>query len=495
MSTPPGTKWFRSFYWRIAVSFVGLLLVAVTAQSVVYRAQVSDADEGFRRQTPNNRAALVAAGLSAALAADASLDPAAYLTGAYGREPWRVFAVMTDGRIGGNAPEPLSSDIRRSAEAALRGAGIGGSESPPNLPYPVVMLPIVVAGHLRGMVVLPPAPVSVARDVGRWLSIPTLLVLFAAVVLGAAIVFGPARRRLAALEDAAIRLGAGDGTARAPESGEDEIARVARAFNAMAADLAARSEALETSDRLRRQMLADVSHELKTPLAAMLGYIETLRMSDVDTERHRRTRYLETVERETRRLARIVRDLVDLARYENGVVVLEPRVFAIERLFDHVVRRYEAESASRRVSTAIHVDPQADQAVADPDRLEQAVDNLYVNALRHTPPGGTIDLRATTGGGAIAIAVVDTGTGIEAAHVPHVFDRFYKADASRAAVSDGSGLGLSIVKAIAVQHGGSVALSSEPGRTEFRIVLPQRADRRPADTPEPPATESQHLHG
>jgi signal transduction histidine kinase len=326
------------------------------------------------------------------------------------------------------------------------------------------------------MAVLPPLPPGgpVTRDLGRILSVPGTLLLIVATTLAAVIIFGPARRRLAALEAATVRLGAGDLSARAPESGGDEVARVATAFNRMAQELAVRDEALRTMDRLRRQMLADVSHELKTPLTAMLGYVETLHMADVALDDATRDRYFETLERETRRLDRIVRDLLDLARLENGIGPLDARVFTIARVFEHVIQRHEQESHSRDIAVRVAIDDQADQVTADPDRIEQAVENLFANALRHTSSGGVIELAARAEGESIVLSVVDSGAGIAAEHVPYVFDRFYKADAARKHNAGGSGLGLSITKAIVQRHGGSIHVDSVPGRTAFTIVLPHQ---------------------
>ena len=139
------------------------------------------------------------------------------------------------------------------------------------------------------MVVLPPAPPPspIARDVGRMLSLPGTALSILSTAVAALFIFRPAKSRLEELEQATERLGAGDLTARAPERGADEIAHVALGFNRMAGELARRDEALRTSDRLRRQMLADVSHELKTPLTAMRGYVETLRMTDVTLDASR----------------------------------------------------------------------------------------------------------------------------------------------------------------------------------------------------------------
>jgi signal transduction histidine kinase len=313
------------------------------------------------------------------------------------------------------------------------------------------------------------------REVGRVLSVPGGLVLAIVTALAALFVFRPARQRLRALEEATARLGAGDLSARAPERGGDEIARVAQAFNRMASELAVREEALRASDRLRRQMLADVSHELNTPLTAMRGYLETLHMADVALDAPTRERYLQTVEMETRRLERMVKDLLDLARHENAAVELDIRTFAVGRLFNHVALRHEAETTSRNIRVQVEVDERADQIVGDPDRLEQVIENLVANALRHTPDGGTIELRATCDGETAALAVVDSGEGIPREHLARVFERFYKVDASRYSIAGGSGLGLSIAKAIVERHGGTIGVTSEPGRTEFRIALPNQS--------------------
>jgi two-component system, OmpR family, sensor kinase len=306
-------------------------------------------------------------------------------------------------------------------------------------------------------------------------SLPGALLLVTAAILVAAVIFSPARRRLQALESAAERLGAGDLTARAPARGADEIARVARAFNTMASELSSRDEALRTSDRLRRQMVADVSHELKTPLTSMRGYVETLRIRDLALSSSQRSQYLDTIERETRRLERIVKDLLDIARIESDAIPLNQRDFATERMFRHVVDRHQAEADSRHVQLAITVEDSADQLFGDPDRLEQVVDNLVANAIRHAAARGRVELRAHVTPDGATLAVIDDGVGIAAEHLPHIFDRVYKVDAARASGPSGSGLGLSIARAIVERHGGTIHVESRPGRTVFTVRLPQPA--------------------
>jgi two-component system OmpR family sensor kinase len=466
-------RWYRSFYFRIGFSFVVFVVAVLAAQGAIF-SYVMTRRGAFPPRPPNTVAAIVAADVGAALAHSARIDLQEFVDREYPKiQP--VYLVMKDGRIVANRREPLAENLRRAASALLGSDSFAPGQEP-RFEGPVVMAPIQVGGTLRGMVVLPPRPTGspLVRDVGRLLSIPGTVLLAIATIVATGFIFAPARRRLKALEAAANRLGAGDVTARAPETGGDEIAHVARAFNRMAVELMARDEALRTVDRLRRQMLADVSHELKTPLTAMCGYLETLQMSHIELDAPTRDRYFQTLQRETRRLDHIVQDLVDLARLENGVGPLDVRVFALERLFGHVVQRHDQDARARQIGMRVSITPEADQVLGDPDRLEQVVENLVANALRYTPSGGHIELSGRAEGDAIVLTVADSGTGIAPEHLRHVFERFYKVDAARTRDTNGSGLGLSIAKAIVDRHQGSIQVTSVPGRTAFTVVLPRQ---------------------
>ena len=333
--------------------------------------------------------------------------------------------------------------------------------------------PIVANGKLAGLVVVPPQP-PFTFLLTRYA--PTLLSVAAATlvmggVLAALVIFGPTRRRLKAVEDAARRLGAGDLTARAPATGDDEVAAVASAFNAMAQDLAARTDALVTADRLRRQLLADVSHELNTPVTAMRGYIETLSMPELQLDPATRARYLSIVGDETARLERLIGDLLDLARLDGGGVTLRIEPIPVAELFSRVVARHERSAESADVAIDTTIEPGAETVSGDRTRLEQALQNLAANALRYAPRGSRVRLESKNDGGAIALLVSDEGPGIPPEHQDRVFDRFYKVDESRMAQTGagGSGLGLSIVKAIVERHGARISVDSHPGRTVFEI--------------------------
>jgi signal transduction histidine kinase len=224
-----------------------------------------------------------------------------------------------------------------------------------------------------------------------------------------------------------------------------------------------------------------VSHELNTPVTAMRGYLETLRMPDFPLDDATRARYIGIVHDETTRLEGIIKDLLELARVEGGGGKIAMSRVALAELFERVAARHERAAHEAGVTLSRVIEPGAETIHADRDRLEQALQNLAANALRYAPAGSTIELRGRPHRTSqafgleksdVIITVSDEGPGIPPEHLPHVFDRFYKAENSRTQDgSGGSGLGLSIVKAIVERHGGTVSVRSEPGRTVFELVI------------------------
>ncbi|MBI2189222.1 MAG: HAMP domain-containing histidine kinase [Acidobacteria bacterium] len=501
MSRP---AWYRSLYWRVALGLVAFLALMLAAQAAVFIWATDRMAESMPVRNPQRLAAIIASDISAALGNTPALDVQQYVREHYGNVYQTFLVVMSSGTTASNRDDPpmelaaaLHAELERRAQLAERRlAGRGEGEPPrrgPGLLGPQERLrilradgpraniaPIVAGNALAGLVAVLPGrpPLSrVARDLGPTLALVGGSVLAVGVGLIAFVVFGPVRRRLRQVQAATERLGQGDLGARVPEGGGDEVAALARSFNLMAGELAARAEALQASDRVRRQLLADVSHELMTPLTAMRGYLETLAMAELTLDPPTRERYLRIVDEETRRLERIIGDLLDLARLEGGGSSLRREPVDTRTLFERVALRHERELAARGIRLVTRVDPAAAPVVGDPDRLEQALQNLAANALRHTPDGGEITLaaeripRPSSGqaGDATRIIVRDTGPGIAPAHLPLIFDRFYKADAARA--GGGSGLGLSIVKAIVERHGGTITARNDGGAV-FEIRLP-----------------------
>jgi signal transduction histidine kinase len=495
------SRWYRSLYWRIAIGFMLSLAVMLVVQAVLFIWVASRGGPTMPGQPPARFAETVALDIAGAIEREPTLDVEKFVHEQYGRDSHPVLVMMRGGRViqngGGPFPEPLvrqarvmlerrpPSDADRFDRGARFGRGDRGGLGPGSgFRRPA---PIIVREQVVGVVVVPlRAPFGfLLSRYAPTLAFVTSGVLIVGALVAAVVIFGPARRRLRAVEHAARQLGGGDLSARAPSRGGDEVAAVAAAFNAMADDLAARADALAASDRARRQLLADVSHELTTPVTAMRGYLETLRMPEFDLDEATRSRYLGIVGDETARLERIIRDLLELARLEGGGGELVIERVPVAQLFERVTARHERASLEAGISIASVIEPGAEIITGDRDRLEQALQNLAANAMRYTPRGTSIELRARVHGETeapglhrtgVTITVTDEGPGIATDHLPHVFDRFYKAESSRAqgaaeGLAGGSGLGLSIVKAIVERHGGRISASSRPGRTVFELTI------------------------
>jgi signal transduction histidine kinase len=320
------------------------------------------------------------------------------------------------------------------------------------------------------------------RELGPTLTWAGLALLSVGAATAALLIFRPAHRRLRMLEQAARALGEGQTEVRAVEAGGDEVSALAGAFNRMADDLSTRATALAQSDRARRQLLADVSHELMTPLAAIRGYTETLAMPELTLDGDARQKYLGIIGDETHKLEDLIGDLLDLARLEGGGGTLTIEDVPVRELFRRISDRHGTAIRDHRISLDVDVKPPTLTVRADGQRLEQALQNLAANALRHTPEGGRVILSADASSEGTRLVVRDSGPGIAPEHVPHIFERFYKADPARSAsAASGSGLGLSIVQAIVQRHGGTVTASNAPdGGAVFEIRIP-RSSRLPSD--------------
>jgi signal transduction histidine kinase len=344
---------------------------------------------------------------------------------------------------------------------------------------------IIVDSESVGVVAVPrfPPPITVGlRELAPTLGSLGIALFTAGAAIMALLIFRPSHRRLRSLEEAARALGEGRTDVRANESGGDEVSALSKTFNRMADDLHARASALADSDRARRQLLADVSHELMTPLSAIRGYVETLGMRELQLDTTTRAKYLDIVEEETHKLEAIIGDLLDLARLEGGGDTLDVDAVLVDDLFRRVADRHRPTLMERGVTLNTTAASATPLIWGDADRLEQALQNVAANAIRHTPAGGTVTLRAEPeGSDRVRITIADTGPGIPPEHITHIFDRFYKADASRAA--SGTGLGLSIVRAIVLRHAGEISAENAPGGgAVFTIVLPgvERSGRHAA---------------
>jgi signal transduction histidine kinase len=296
----------------------------------------------------------------------------------------------------------------------------------------------------------------------------------AAALLTAAAVSLLVTRRLSRpiydLSTAAARVAAGDYNARVttPELGP-ELDTLTNAFNAMATALAA-------TEATRRRLLADAAHELRTPLATIDAYLEGL----ADGVRSPTRETWDVLTSQTARLRRLADDIALVSRAEEGQLVLHPVPVFSNEIVTTAVQAAHPSYDDRGVKLTTSLAPGMPGLTADPDRLSQVLAGLLSNALRHTPPGGQVTVSTETDGPAVKITVADTGEGIAAEHLPHLFERFYRVDAARDRAHGGSGIGLTIARALTTAHGGTLTAASRgPGTgAQFTITLPAAADNK-----------------
>jgi len=286
-----------------------------------------------------------------------------------------------------------------------------------------------------------------------------LLALAAAVAAGTAMAVRTSRP-LRHLADVTRRYGAGERDARAAVRGGDEVAALARVFNETA-------DRLQEEEARRLRLTTDVAHELRTPLTVLKSELEAMQDGLMTPDRAGVDALLQQVDL----LARLVADLRLLTSAESGALALERRPVPLDEVVEGAARAFTARAAERGVRVAVSTAPVT--VLGDADRLRQVVYALLDNAVRHAREGGEVHVTVRPVDGRARLEVGDDGPGIDPAHLPYVFERFYRADADRGRASGGSGLGLAIVAAIAELHGGRAeAANAAGGGARLRIELP-----------------------
>lgn len=325
------------------------------------------------------------------------------------------------------------------------------------------------------------------------LALAALVAIFSGIVVSRSL-----GQRLKRLEDTAQEMAGADLSLRVPDASSDEIGQLGQAFNRMAEQLAHSLEALEmekerveTLLRARRDLVANISHDLRTPLASLSAHLETL-----STHPDRLGEYLPILDDETTRISHLIADLFELSRLDARELELDLAPVALDSVIDKVIASHkELAWEQRRIVLETHLPVRLPPVQADVQRVEQILVNLIANGLRFTPEGGIVTVEAESLAEEVEVRVSDTGVGISPEDLPHIFERFYRGDPSRACpvsedrLSSGSGLGLAIVKGLVEAMGGSVSGTSSPGEgtcIRFRLPLPDDATnvaRRAAPSP------------
>lgn len=270
-------------------------------------------------------------------------------------------------------------------------------------------------------------------------------------------------RPLKTIAAAAKEFAGGNFDVRVPEDNRCyEIDELAVSFNNMARDL-------DQLEELTRGFISNVSHEFKTPMTTIGGFVDG--MIDGTIPEEQRDKYLRIIAEETRRLSRMVNRMLDAAKIQSGELLLSPAPFDFSAMTSQIILSFEQKIEKKKLEVECELDDRL-IVMGDRDHLYRAVYNLVDNAVKFIDEGGRLTLRAHPEGDFCAFSISNTGTGISAEDLPHVFDRFYKADRSRSMDKTGAGLGLYIVKNIINLHGGEISVRSDGGETEFEFTLP-----------------------
>ena len=277
-------------------------------------------------------------------------------------------------------------------------------------------------------------------------------------------------RPLRQMADAARRFGAGDFTSRVPVTSRDEVAERATALNAMVTPPAA-------AEGMRRSFIASVSHELRTPMTTIAGFIDGILDGTIPPEKH--TYYLNIVSGEIKRLSRLIKSMLALSRIDNGELRLNPSTFDLVDMAGNVLLSFEQRIERKRLTISGLEDSPPAEVTADFDLLGQVVYNLIDNAVKFTEEGGEISLFIRREKEKTTFTIQNTGAGIPANEMPHIFERFYKSDFSRSLDKTGMGLGLYIVKSIISAHNGEITVRSvEHEYCAFTFWLPNPPQSR-----------------
>ncbi len=310
-----------------------------------------------------------------------------------------------------------------------------------------------------------------AKDVGvAWRELAPLLLSSAVLALVVSILVGiylsgSITRPLTAMTHASEAIARGDYDQAIPAEGDDEVARLARAFNTMAREVS-------RARQMQRDFLANVSHDLKTPLTSIQGFSQALLDGSVQDD-DMRLKAARIIHEEAGRMNRLVHDLLDLARIESGQIDMAREEVDLVEMLSDCAEKFSLRAEQKEIALQSRLPSRLPPVMGDAGRLEQVFTNLLDNAFAHTPRGGAIEIAAfQTSEGTVEATVSDSGSGIPPEDLPRIFERFYRVDKARAQPG-GTGLGLAIAKEIIQAHGGRIAASSQLNQgSRFTVVLP-----------------------
>lgn len=325
---------------------------------------------------------------------------------------------------------------------------------------------------------------TLSRDIGSSYVGKTSLYVAIAVVLAAAIVgllvFSLLTRRLKRLNEEMQRASE-SGFEEIPciettSGNDDEIGQLERSFVTMSRRIREQLLQLRENDNLRRELVSNISHDLRTPLSAMQGYLETLIIKGESLSEEDRERYLKIARQHTVRLGSLIGDLFELSKLDSASVIPQLESFSIPELVQDIAQEFQLLAEKKNITISLELNTNSGLTVGDIGLIQRVLENLVRNAIRFTPNGGEVTLSISEHPESVAVAVSDTGAGIPNNEISHIFDRFYRSDQSNGRRSDSSGLGLAIVKKILDLHDSRIRVVSKVNAgTRFEFELPRHS--------------------
>ncbi len=453
----------HSVRWRLFLSFILVIIVVIGTVGVFVARTASNEIGNYDERARQARSQRIEALLSEYYADTHGWQGVSNIVVQIGRlYGQRVVLVDRQGIVladsaGTSTGQPI--EVQRWGRAIQLISGDG------------TVLGVVLIDPQPGPGIGPPAPPPAAgteQASGLAGSINWYLIWGGLAALGVASVltFFLSKRLLAPAETlagAARALGGGDFSYRVNVRSKDEFGQLAKTFNAMASDL-------EQTEQLRRNVVADVAHELRTPLSNIRGYLEAMRDGVVEPD----TTTIGSIYEEALLLERLVTDLQELALADAGQLTLLRRPTDMRDIINQALAALQIEARSKNLSLAAELPEEPAIVDVDPERVGQVLRNLLSNAISYTPEEGRVSVQLVEEGSTLRVNVVDTGPGIPAADLPYVFERFYRVDKSRARSTGGAGLGLTIAKRLVEAHGGTMEVTSELGEGScFSFTLPK----------------------
>lgn len=483
-----------SLYAKLSAALIAIIVVVGSGFVLIQQRTTTSYYEELTQRL-NAPIAMYVTGEQNLLREDGSVDEEAMRT--LGRRAMiinptvEVYLLDTDGRILAHAlpPETVALDavdiepVRRLVAGGIRLPLRGDDPRNPRTRKIFSAAEVRVNGDLRGYLyvvlggrkydeLVSSIRGSYSFDLGLW-AVAVLIALGCAVgVLVFALLTRRLRRLLATVGD----LGDSEFETAIPEyrsgHGNDEIEQLGRAFNAMAVHIGQLVDRLKETDRIRRDLVTNVSHDLRTPLASMQGYIDTLLIKNGDLSREERERCLRTAQKNTQRLRELIDDLFELSKLDSANVTPRFERFSLAELLQDTAQEFELSANNKCITLDVAAPGDRAEVYADIGLIQRVLENLIKNAIHFTPEGGRIGIELEKRSESVAVSVSDTGCGIAEAYIGRVFERFYRRDNGITERAGSAGLGLAIVKRILDLHGSRITVISEVDQgTRFEFDL------------------------